>query len=323
MEVAMEPSAMIIGATGQTGAYLTRRLVQNNYRVTVTSRDAENSDWHRLRLLGIEHGIHPRSLNPNDPDNLSSALDSDKPSEIYYLAGPSSVAASFSNPAQSFAEITGPVNTILQTLRVRGYTGSFFNAASTDCFGNQPDVVLDEESAMYPVSPYGVAKSATFRMTKNYREAFGLRASNGILTNHESPLRDSRFVSHKIVSTLARIAAGAQETLHLGNTAIIRDWLWAGDAAEAIHAIGSAEGSDDFLVASGKSRSLDEFVALVCGSLNLEMSSTVVADQSLLRPLDITSLRFNPHKITTKLGWTPRLRLEDIVENLVAGVVNP
>lgn len=319
----MGTTAIVIGATGQTGAYLSQRLLRGDYRVVATSRNAEASDWKRFEHLGIESDVARLTLDPNDPLALQTILDSEAPSEIYYLAGPSSVAASFTNPARFFAEITAPVNHILETLRVQGYRGSFFNAASTDCFGNQPEVVLDEESAMYPVSPYGVAKAATFRMTKNYREAFGLRASNGILTNHESPLRDSHFVMHKIVSTLTRIAAGADETLHLGNTAITRDWLWAGDVAEAIHAIGSADSSDDFLVASGNSRSLDEFVALVCTTLNLDVTSTVVADQSLLRPLDITSLRFDPRKISTTLNWTPRHGLEDIVKHLVAGTIDP
>lgn len=319
----MGTTAIVIGATGQTGAYLAERLIRHDYRVVATSRDVESSHWNRFERLGIDGEVVRQVFNPEDSFALRSILDSEEPSEIYYLAGPSSVASSFTNPAKSFAEITSPVNHILETLRVYGYTGSFFNAASTDCFGNQPATVLDEESAMYPVSPYGVAKAATFRMTKNYREAFGLRASNGILTNHESPLRDSHFVTQKIVSTLTRIAAGAEEILHLGNTDITRDWLWAGDVAAAIHAIGSADASDDFLVASGTSRSLEDFVGLVCNSLNLDSSAPVVADQALLRPLDITSLHIKPEKIMATLGWAPTQGLEDIVKNLIAGTLNP
>lgn len=319
----MGPTAIVIGATGQTGAYLATELVRAAYTVVVTSRNAEHSGWWRLERLGIAADVSKHSVNPSESEDLERLLDSVTPDEIYYLAGPSSVAASFANPAQSFADITGPVNTILETLRHREYRGHFFNAASTDCFGNQPGVVLDETSPMNPVSPYGVAKAATFRMTRNYRETFGLRASNGILTNHESPLRDAHFVTQKIVSTLRRIAAGDDDTLHLGNTSIRRDWLWAGDVARAIRAIGSATTGGDYLVASGTSRTLDDFVGLVCAALSLDASQAVVTDNSLLRPLDIASLDFNPSNITTDLGWAPRFSLDDIVEHLVAERVDP
>lgn len=319
----MGPTAVVIGATGQTGAYLAQTLLDHGYTVVVTSRNADTADWWRFESLGITGEVVRDSLNASDSASLDATLETYQPSEIYYLAGPSSVAASFVNPAQSFADITGPLNHILETLRVAKYTGSFFNAASTDCFGNQSTTTLDEESPMYPVSPYAVAKAATFQMTKNYREAFGLNASNGILTNHDSPLRDGHFVTQKIVSTLKKIASGAEGKLELGNTAIRRDWLWAGDVAEAIHKIASAGKGDDYIVASGTSRSLDEFVALVCASLGLDISSTVTTDEALLRPLDIASLSFNPEKIKARLGWSPRLTLEDIVHNLVSENVNP
>lgn len=315
----MSPEALIIGGSGQTGAYLAHRLLQQGRSVTVTSRDAATTSWWRFDTLGISQSVETMTLDPASVASISGALDKYQPDSIYYLAGPSSVAQSFDSPAEVFRDITQPIITILAVLAKANYSGSFFNATSTDCFGSNPDQPLDESSAMRPVSPYGVAKAATFSLTKNYREAFGLRASNGILTNHESPLREPHFVTQKIVSTLKKIHAGEEEVLRLGNTAIRRDWLWAGEVADAISLIGASARADDYLVASGANRSLDEFVELACVALGIDKAATVVADTSLHRPMDIASLSFNPTKIRQSLGWSAQMGLEEIVANLVSG----
>ena len=315
----MSSTALIIGGSGQTGAYLAHRLLQQGQSVTVTSRDAATTSWWRFDTLGISQSVETMTLDPASAASISGALERYQPDSIYYLAGPSSVAQSFESPAEVFRDITQPIITILDVLANAGYSGSFFNATSTDCFGNNPDQPLDESSAMKPVSPYGVAKAATFSLTKNYREAFGLRASNGILTNHESPLREPHFVTQKIVSTLKKIKAGEETALRLGNTAIRRDWLWAGEVADAISLIGASAYADDYLVASGTNRSLDEFVELTCVALGIDKTRSIVADTSLHRPMDIASLSFNPTKIRQSLSWSAQMRLEDIVANLVAG----
>jgi GDPmannose 4,6-dehydratase len=312
-------TALIIGGSGQTGAYLAHRLLQQGQSVTVTSRDAATTSWWRFDTLGISQSVETMTLDPASAASISGALERYQPDSIYYLAGPSSVAQSFESPAEVFRDITQPIITILDVLANAGYSGSFFNATSTDCFGNNPDQPLDESSAMRPVSPYGVAKAATFSLTKNYRETFGLKASNGILTNHESPLREPHFVTQKIVSTLKKIKAGEETALRLGNTAIRRDWLWAGEVADAISLIGASAHADDYLVASGTNRSLDEFVELTCVALGIDKTRSIVADTSLHRPMDIASLSFNPTKIRQSLSWSAQMRLEDIVANLVAG----
>jgi GDPmannose 4,6-dehydratase len=315
----VSPQALIIGGSGQTGAYLAHRLLQQGQSVTVTSRNAASTSWWRFDSLGISQSVETMTLDPGSVASISGALERYQPDSIYYLAGPSSVAQSFDSPAEVFRDITQPIITILAVLAKANYSGSFFNATSTDCFGSNPDQPLDESSAMRPVSPYGVAKVATFSLTKNYREAFGLRASNGILTNHESPLREPHFVTQKIVSTLKKIHAGDEEVLRLGNTAIRRDWLWAGEVADAISLIGASAEADDYLVASGANRSLDEFVELACVALGIDKAATVVADTSLHRPMDIASLSFNPAKIRHSLGWSAQMGLEDIVANLIDG----
>jgi GDPmannose 4,6-dehydratase len=315
----MSSEALIIGGSGQTGAYLAHRLLQQGHSVTVTSRNAATTSWWRFDTLGISQSVETATLDPASVASILGALDRYQPDSIYYLAGPSSVAQSFDSPAEVFRDITQPIITILDVLAKADYTGSFFNATSTDCFGNNPDQPLDESSAMRPVSPYGVAKAATFSITRNYRDTFGLAASNGILTNHESPLRGPHFVTQKIVSTLKKIKAGEETSLHLGNTAIERDWVWAGEVANAISLIGSGGKPGDYLVASGQTRSLDDFVTLACDALGIDRTTTVTSDAALHRPMDIASLSFNPQRIRDAFGWSAQMPLEDIVSNLIGG----
>lgn len=319
----MSSRALIIGGSGQTGAYLAHTLLGKGHSVTVTSRDPATTDWWRYEALGLDGQVDTATLDPANLKSVSNFLDNQTPDSIYYLAGPSSVAQSFENPAEVFRDITAPIITVLEVLKASGYQGTFFNATSTDCFGNQPEHTIDESTPMRPVSPYGVAKAATFSITRNYRDTFGLAASNGILTNHESPLRGPQFVTQKIVSTLKRIKAGEETGLHLGNTAIERDWVWAGEVASAISLIGSGDQPGDYLVASGKTRSLDDFVTLACDALGVDRAATVASDATLHRPMDIASLSFNPQRIRETFGWSAQMHLEEIVAHLIDGNALP
>jgi GDPmannose 4,6-dehydratase len=223
----------------------------------------------------------------------------------------------------SMDQIFQPVVAFLEVLKDTQSSAHFFNAASTDCFGNQPGVHLDEASPLQPLSPYAVAKSAAFWMVKNYRESFGVTASNGILTNHESPLRGPDFVTQKIITGLLGIAAGNEKTLSLGSTAISRDWLWAGDVADAVAAITSAPQPGDYIVASGKSSTLDEFVTTACDKLNLNPEKVITHDESLFRPSDIENISLNPAKAAQQLDWSARYDLDSIVSALLADDVGP
>jgi GDPmannose 4,6-dehydratase len=316
-------TALICGISGQTGAYLAHELLEKGYRVVGTSRNYAEANLWRLKRLGVDNDIEKISLSLHDTVAIRKTLTTYEPEEIYYLAGPSSVAASFREPLVTMHQIFQPVVSFLELLKDRQSSTHFFNAASTDCFGNQPGVVLDENSAQQPLSPYAVAKSAAFWAVKNYRNSFGVNASNGILTNHESPLRGPDFVTQKIISALIDIAAGRRNELPLGSTAISRDWLWAGDVANAISSITTVPEPGDYVVASGHSSTLHEIVSLACEKLGLILEDAITYDQSLSRPSEIESITLNPRKAKEELGWKAKYGLDSIVDALLSGDVGP
>lgn len=316
-------TALICGVSGQTGAYLAHALLQKGHRVIGTSRDHSEANLWRLKRLAIDNDIEKISLSLHDNVAIRKTLAGYQPDEIYYLAGPSSVAASFREPLISMDQIFQPVVSFLEVLKDTESSAYFVNAASTDCFGNQPGVRLDEDSALQPLSPYAVAKSAAFWSVKNYRDSFGVRAANGILTNHESPLRGPDFVTQKIITGLLDIAEGTKRTLALGSTSIARDWMWAGDVANAISAITSASDPGDYVVASGHSSTLHEFVSLACDKLGLNLEEVITHDQSLFRPSDIESISLNPRKAEEDLGWRAEYDLSAIVGALLSGDIGP
>ena len=271
----------------------------------------------RLDRLSISESVLVAPLPLQNRSSITDLLASVTPDEIYYLAGPSSVAASFLDPAGSVEKIYQPVVDFLEVLRTNHSDIKFFNAASTDCFGNQADTSLMEQSQQRPVSPYGIAKSAAFWAAKNYREAFGVQAASGILTNHESPLRDPGFFSRRVITGLRKVSQGLQRTITLGNLNGGRDWLWAGDAVEAIHLIGSATIRDDYLVGSGRTSTLRNFVATACDALGLDIDEVVEYDAGLARPLDVESVALDPTKISSALGWKATLDFEQIIDRLL------
>lgn len=316
-------TALICGVSGQTGAYLARSLVDSGVRVVGTSRDSSEANLWRLKSLNVLEDITLTSLSLHDSSGIKAALDHYAPDQIFYLAGPSSVAASFREPLVAMDQIFQPVITFLEELKNSGSQARFVNAASTDCFGNQPGVTLTESSMLQPVSPYAVAKTAGFWSVKNYRESFGVNASNGILTNHESPLRGPDFVTQKIITGLRQVAEGKRSSLSLGDTSVSRDWLWAGDVVHAISLISSAPQADDYLVASGQSSTLHDFINLACEELGLDSSEVITQDPSLVRPSDIRSISLDSQKIRETLGWRPTLSLRDIIVALLSEDVGP
>lgn len=316
-------TALICGITGQTGSYLAKTLLDKGCRVIGTSRDHGEANLWRLKRLKIDRDVKLISLSLHDTVAIRKTLVTEEPDQVFYLSGPSSVAGSFREPMVSMDQIFQPVVSFLEILKDTGAPAHFFNAASTDCFGNQPGVTLSETSAMRPLSPYAVAKSAAFWTVKNYRDSFGLIASNGILTNHESPLRGPEFVTQKIITGLIDISVGKRQKLPLGSTSIARDWLWAGDVATAISAIGSADKPGDYVVASGKSFTLHEFLSIACDKLGLILEDVISEDATLFRPSDIETISLNPAKAREELGWQAQYDLDSIVEALLSGDVGP
>jgi GDPmannose 4,6-dehydratase len=254
---------------------------------------------------------------PADFSSVMSLLQRQPVDEIYNLSGQSSVAASFRHPLETFDSITVATMNLLECLRLLGRPVRFYNAGSSEVFGNTT-APADESTPFNPRSPYGIAKVAAHHAVANYREAYGLFAATGILFNHESPLRPAHFVTQKIVSTAVRIANGSHERLALGNIDITRDWGWAPEYVEAMWRILQHGKPDDFVVATGQSHSLREFVDRTFAAVELRADEHVDADPGLARPTDITASAANPTKARAVLGWQATSDLDAIIYSLVA-----
>lgn len=240
-----------------------------------------------------------------------------KPDEVYNLAGQSSVGLSFEQPVETLESISVGTLNLLEAIRFSGLPIRSYNAGSSECFGDTGTLAADEETPFRPRSPYGVAKAAAFWQVANYREAYNLHASTGILFNHESPLRPARFVTQKIVATAFQIANGRAEKLILGNMNIARDWGWAPDYVQAMWLMLQQEQADDFVIATGQTRTLREFVHLVFEGFGLNWQNHVVSDPALYRPTDIAEGHANPQKALDKLNWRATASLEEVVQRMV------
>ena len=305
-------TAFICGASGQDGAYLSRLLLDKGYRVIGTSRDAGESGFENLRRLGIFDKIETVTVAPADYDSVHRALRVAEPDEVYNLSGQSSVGLSFQFPAETLESISVGNLNFLEAIRVIGRPVRFYNACSSECFGNI-SVAADETTPFRPRSPYAVAKSAAFWQVANYREAYGLFATSGILFNHESPLRPERFVTRKIVAAACRIAQGSGETLRLGNIAVQRDWGWAPEYVEAMWAMLQQDEADDYVVATGETHALETFLQTAFECAGLDWHDHVETDPALTRPTDLGVGRANPAKAREKLNWQARHRMRDVV----------
>jgi len=309
--------ALICGISGQDGSYLAQLLLNKGYEVYGTARDAQMSTFYNLARLGIRDRVQLESMAVNDFRSVLQTLAKVKPDELYNLAGQSSVGLSFQQPVETLESISVGNLNLLEAIRFIGLPIRFYNAGSSECFGDTGGAAADETTPFRPRSPYAVAKSAAFWEIANYREAYGLFACSGILFNHESPLRPERFVTRKIVATACRIAAGSAEKLHLGNIAICRDWGWAPEYVEAMWLMLQQEVPDDFVIATGTSHRLEEFVATAFDCVGLDWRNHVVTDPSLLRPTDISLGRGNPAKALKVLGWQARTGMAALVERMV------
>jgi GDPmannose 4,6-dehydratase len=308
--------ALIIGVSGQDGAYLARQLLANNYIVYGTSRDHEVSSFSSLSALGIKESVKLMSMVTSDFRSVLTVLQQADADEIYNLAGQTSVGMSFAYPVETFDSILIGTMNLLECIRLLKKTVKFYNAGSSEVFGNTL-TSADENHHYHPRSPYATAKAAAHYAVANYREAYGLFACTGILFNHESPLRPPRFVTRKIVSTAVRIAAGAKETLSLGKIDIYRDWGWAPDYVDAMWRILQQPEPDDFVIATGESHSLEDFVRITFEQLGLNWKAHVKSDSSLYRPSDIERSCGNPSKAKEKLGWIANKKFREIISELI------
>lgn len=309
--------ALICGVTGQDGAYLARLLLSLGYEVCGTSRDAQMSPLTNLTRLGVRDGVKMRSMALNDFRSVVQVITKFAPDEIYNLAGQTSVGLSFEQPMEAFESIAHGTLNLLEALRFTGAHARLYNAGSSESFGDTAGAPANEESPFRPRSPYAVAKAASFWAVSNYREAYSMYACSGILLNHESPLRPERFVTQKIVAAAGRIARGGKGKLTLGNTSIIRDWGWAEEYVEAMHLMLQRDEPDDFLIATGESNKLEDFVGAAFAAYGLDWREHVEIDPAFFRPTDIATSRGDPTKAKEKLGWQAKYKMRDVARMMV------
>lgn len=309
--------ALISGIGGQDGGYLAKFLLEKGYEVFGTSRDVFLMFGRGLQTLQIADQVHLRSMAINDFRSVLTVLAAVKPDEVYNLAGQSSVGLSFDQPMETMESIaTGTLN-LLEAIRFHNPDIRFYNAGSSECFGDTGGVPADETTAFRPRSPYAVAKAAAFWQVANYRDAYKLHASSGILFNHESPMRPERFVTRKIVASACRIAQGAKERLVLGDIQIERDWGWAPDYVEAMWAMTQQPAGGDYVVATGRTVSLAYFVKQVFAELGLNWKEHTDTSPKLYRPSEIRSSKANPARTNVMLDWKHRFDIDDVVREMV------
>jgi len=311
--------ALITGITGQDGAYLAELLLNKGYRVIGAFRRTSTVNVTRLDALGISGDIELVPFDLTDHGNMRRTIDRFCPDEVYNLAAQSFVGVSFEQPIT-----TGDITAIgaarlLEVIREVNPAIRFYQASTSEMFGKAQEVPQREKTPFYPRSPYAAAKLYAHWMTVNYREAYGMHASSGILFNHESPLRGAEFVTRKITLAAARIKYGLQDTLKMGNLDAKRDWGYAKEYVEAIWLMTQQLESEDYVIATGETHSVQEFVEVAFNTAGLNSwERYVVIDPTFVRPAEVDFLRGEPSKAKEKLGWKPKTTFKELVSLMVA-----
>jgi len=313
--------ALITGITGQDGSYLAELLLSKGYEVHGAFRRASTPNTSRIDHLLANPEIADERLflhygDLSDSSRLISLVTTIEPDEVYNLAAQSHVRVSFDEPELT-GETTGLGSVrLLEALRITGIPARFYQASSSEMFGASPPP-QNEETSFYPRSPYGAAKVYSFWITKNYRESYGMFATNGILFNHESPRRGETFVTRKITKAVARISAGRQEKLYLGNLDAERDWGYAPEYVNAMWMMLQAKEPDDFVVATGTRYTVRDFASMAFGHVGLDWEQYVGFDERYLRPAEVDSLVGDSSKATRLTGWTPKVLTPELAKIMV------
>ncbi len=310
-------TALICGISGQDGTYLAQFLLSKGYTVWGTSRDAQGSSFGNLHRLGIRDQVKLISMVPEDFRSVYMAISKSRPDEIYFLAGQSSVALSFEQPAETIQSVVLGTLNMLEACRLFDKEIRFYHAGSSECFGDTQGQAANEQTPFNPRSPYAVAKASAFWLVNNYREAYGLFACTGMLFNHESPLRPLRFVTQKIIQAATRISNGSTEKLKLGRLDISRDWGWAPEYVDAMWRMLQLDKPEDFVIATGETFTLEEFVEHTFNTLCLNWQDHVVQDQSFFRPTDILASCADASKAKEKLSWWSTIKVKDVINRMI------
>lgn len=313
----MEKVALITGITGQDGAYLAKFLLEKDYQVFGTFRRLSTPNFWRLQYLDIFDRINLVPADLLDSSSIISALKISQPDEIYHLAAQSFVGTSFEQPVGA-GEITGlGVTRVMEAIREVNTGIKLYQASTSELYGQGNTESLSEQSPFRPSSPYASAKLYGYWITRIYREAYGIFACNGILFNHESPLRGMEFVTRKISNAAAKIALGLETKLALGNIESKRDWGYALEYVESMWLILQQEKPDDYVVATNESHTVKEFVEKAFTVAGLDWEQYVTVEERFLRPLDVNFLQGDYTKAKRELGWEPKVKFNELVEIMV------
>lgn len=313
--------AFITGITGQDGYYLSKFLLEKNYEVHGTIRRSSTFNTSRIDELISEnkkkHSLNLYYSDLLDPSSLNSLIQGIQPDEVYNLAAQSHVAVSFKNPHFSVSTSTnGPVS-LLECVKNSDKEIRYYQASSSEMYGGGTSDYLDENSLLDPKSPYAAGKVFAHNMTKIYRDSYDLFCVNGILFNHESPLRGETFVTRKITRAIGRIVQGIQNKLTLGNLDAIRDWGFAGDYVEAMWLMMQHDKAEDWVIATGEAHSVKEFLNAAFSYVNLDWKKYVKIDEKYMRPNEVNHLLGNPRKANEILKWKPKVSFEELAKMMV------
>jgi GDPmannose 4,6-dehydratase len=314
--------ALIIGISGQDGPFLTKFLLAKNYEVFGTSRNLDNANLGGLKFLGVLSEVKLLEMCPKSYDDVFHIISTIQPDEIYNLSGQSSVSLSFKQPTEAIKSIAGATLNILESLRLIEGETKFYNAGSGEVFGDTHGTPASENTPFDPVSPYGVAKTEAALQVNLYRNVYGLHACTGILFNHESFLRPNDYVTKKIVEACCRIGKGSVEKLLLGNIKISRDWGYAPEYVEAMWAMLQEPTAQDFIIATGRSVSLEYFVDVAFAYFGLDWKEHVVIDSRYIRDSEIMVGAADPGKAHSVLNWKAIYTVEDLVRNMIEHNLN-
>lgn len=314
--------ALITGITGQDGSYLSEFLLKKGYIVYGLIR--RSSTFNTKRIDHMYKDLHERNVrlrlvygDLNDASSLNRILRTIKPNEIYNLGAQSHVRVSFDIPEYTSEISALGATRILEAIRDSGIKTKYYQASSSEMFGNSKQIPQNEKTPFYPRSPYAAAKVYAYWMTVNYREAYNLFACNGILFNHESPQRGETFVTRKITMALARIKHGVQKHLYLGNLDAKRDWGYAGDYVEAMWLMLQQNKPDDYVIATGKTYSVKEFLHEAFSYAGIDWKKHVKIDKRYFRPTEVDCLIGNSAKARRKLKWKPKVNFKQLVQMMV------
>lgn len=308
--------ALITGITGQDGSYLAEFLISKDYAVHGLARRSANNNTERIRhllelgTLSLHHG------DVTDAGRVEAVVAETQPDEIYHLAAQSHVGASFHQPEYTLQATGLSTVRFLEALRKNKPNAKFYQASSSELFGNAP-APQNEATPFHPESPYGIAKLLAYHATRLYRDAYGVFAVNGILFNHESPRRGEEFVTRKITLGAARITAGLQKEVVLGNLAAKRDWGYAPEYVEVMWRMLQNDRPEDFVIATGAAHSVQEFAEAAFRHAGLDWRNYVRVDPALLRPSEVNQLVGDAAKARRLLGWEPKMKFEDLVHIMV------